>query len=980
MTLVVLATATLAAGPHAAAPGSPITASAALGSVTTTVVDLSNAGLPAATAYLYEALEAGAAADHAQPPAPLRVHLPEQAGPIAPALVAELGSAPGASAEMVIYLDDQADLSAAASMADWNERGAAVVDTLTQHAAKTQAALLAGLAAAGRQPRSFWIVNAVAVEGDLALAQWAAAQPEVALVAANQSHPMDTDAPGDPAAADDGPAWGLSQILAPGTWADWGVRGSGIVVANIDTGVTYTHTALLPKYRGWTPGGVDHNYNWYDPAGEPAQSAPLDQAGHGTHTMGTMVAGAAGGYTALGVAPDARWIAARACVGIFCLDTDLIAASQWMLAPTNLAGSNPRPDLRPHVINNSWGKSGEEDWYIGYVAAWNASGIFSVFSNGNTGSIFGCGSSGSPGQYAESFSVGATDGNDIIADFSSRGPTSDSRVKPEISAPGVGVPSTWSDGGVYSLSGTSMAAPHVAGTVALLWSANPALVGNLAATRLALTSSAEPRTSAECGPTPTAIPNNVYGWGRLDARQAVQAARVDVPWLSVPATTALPANGAGHVTLTLDARQVSQPGAYAARLVIMVNNSLASLPITFDVLPAPNTALVTGQLTDVWTGGAVYGRVQVGAGPNVQTDAAGQYTVTLPYGSYTLTAAATGYFSETTGLDVPAGATAGFSLMPDLPHLVIDPAPPISASLAYGERYTQTITLHNQGTQPLTVTASVPPQEWVVDANGVSGAELYDVSAALPLELSDDLIYPQPLELGFSLPIYSEIVSQIYLSSNGWISTRLSNTAAPVASCMSTAGLPRGSLAAFWADLDPSMGGAVYATPVDAETFVISFEEVPLWTTTPDPDDPTYSFQIVLHASGAVDFIYGQLGPLPARWAMGTYYSNARSQNLACYKEPTDLANRRWTLHNQPPAPGWLGVGTTNLVMAPGASANLDIGLRGFGYVPWLSPPSMGVVHLATNDPGQAAVDLPAQAIIGPLPPPSFWFPVVVLK
>lgn len=460
MTLVVLAAATLAAGSNAAAPGGPIAATATLGSVTTTVVDLDNAGLPAATAHLYEALEAGtAAAAQVQPPAPLRVLLPNQTGPIAPDLLADLQAAPGATAEMVIYLADQADLSAAASIPDWNKRGSAVVDTLTEHAAKTQAGLLAYLHAAGLQPTSFWIVNAVAVEGDLALARWAADQPDVALVAANEIHQMEAELTGEAVDAN-GPAWGISQILAPSTWADWGVRGSGIVVANIDTGVTYTHTALLQKYRGWSPGGVDHNYNWFDPAGQPAQPAPIDQAGHGTHTMGTMVGGAAGGYTALGVAPDALWIAARGCVGIFCLDTALIAASQWLLAPTNLAGLNPRPDLRPHVINNSWGKSGEEDWYIGYVQAWNASGIFSVFSNGNNGSIFGCGSSGSPGQYAASFSVGATDMSDFIADFSSRGPTSDGRIKPEISAPGVSVPSTWSNGGVYSLSGTSMAAPR----------------------------------------------------------------------------------------------------------------------------------------------------------------------------------------------------------------------------------------------------------------------------------------------------------------------------------------------------------------------------------------------------------------------------------------------------------------------------------------------------------------------------------------
>src|SRR5204862_1221016 len=179
----------------------------------------------------------------------------------------------------------------------------------------------------------------------------------------------------------------------------------------------------------------------------------------------------------------------------------------------------------------------------------------SVFSNGNYGGVGKCQSSTSPGGYANGFSAGATDDQDQIADFSSRGPTSDGRIKPDLSAPGVGVPSTWPDGSVRDLSGTSMAAPHVAGAAALLWSANPVLIGDLAATEFILTSTAVPRPAAECGPAAglPSVPNNVYGWGRVDAREAVQQARVDLPWLALPASVELPAHASVEVPVTLDA-------------------------------------------------------------------------------------------------------------------------------------------------------------------------------------------------------------------------------------------------------------------------------------------------------------------------------------------------------------------------------------------------------------------------------------------
>ncbi|MFD1050010.1 S8 family serine peptidase, partial [Kibdelosporangium lantanae] len=259
--------------------------------------------------------------------------------------------------------------------------------------------------------------------------------------------------------------WNISQIRANKVWSDFNDRGEGIVVASIDTGVAYQHPALVGKYRGNKGDGTfDHNYNWFDPAkvcGNPSL-APCDNNNHGSHTMGTMV-GDDGGTNQVGVAPGAKWISAKGCESNNCSDASLLASGQWIVAPTDLNNQNPRPDLAPDVVNNSWGGDPNDPWYADIVNTWIAAGIFPQFSNGNSGTL-GCNSSGSPGDYAASYSAGAYDINGAIASFSSRGPGANGLIKPNISAPGVSIRSSIPSG-YGSISGTSMASPHVAGTV-----------------------------------------------------------------------------------------------------------------------------------------------------------------------------------------------------------------------------------------------------------------------------------------------------------------------------------------------------------------------------------------------------------------------------------------------------------------------------------------------------------------------------------
>ncbi len=946
----------------------PVNVTALLGEVVTTTVTLENNSDTDLIVYLSEGWEPALGLARPQASQPMRVPLPDLPGPLTVELQQQLAAE--GQADMLIYLNEQADLSAAASISDWNARGAAVVNLLKTQAELTQTPLLEALRARGLAPRSFWIVNALSVRGDLALAQWLTQQPEVGLVAANTQHAIESLSVTSTAL--DETAWGVTHIGAESVWADWGVRGESLVIANIDTGVMFSHTALLEPYRGWSPIGLVHHYNWFDPGEEPT-TEPTDDAGHGTHTMGIMVGQATTTTAAIGVAPGARWIAARGCASVFCSDYDLMASAQWMLAPTDLQNQNPRPDLRPHLINNSWAKIGDDPWYTGYVEAWNAAGIFSVFANGNAGLAFGCSSSGAPANYANAVGVGATDTNDVIADFSSRGPTLDGRIKPDLSAPGVNVPSAWSDGSIVLASGTSMAAPHVAGAVALLWSANPTLMGDLPATQNLITATAAALASSECGDAPGAIPNNVYGWGRLDVRAAVEAARVDVPWVSGPPTVTLPAYGQALVTLTFDARQVTGPGDFSARLLVNQNNTLQSASLNFTVLPTANIAVLSGQLLDRWNSANVYGRVSIGNGPAAYTDLAGAYTLTLPYGTYTLTATATGYLSESVALSLTADLTWPLTLTLDAPHLLVS-APPLSATLPFGAQQLTAITVTNAGPQPLDVTLSVPPLEWSF-AEDLPAAALYDVSAFPALPLADDMIYSDTLNIGFTIPIYGVITDHVYLSSNGWVSAYPPLSAASWALCLPTYSLPQGSLAPFWADLDPSQGGAVRAGRVTSDTFVVSFENVPPWRPTPDPLGPTFAFQLALHSDGRAQFIYGDVSATPGKWSAGLAWDINRAQGLACNLAPLALTGRSWSFRNQPLPSLWLSAAPLNLTLSANTSQIITATLNGFGYVPWRALPFEGVIRLNTNDPRQLVADIPATALVGS-PPYTMWLPV----
>ncbi|MEO3747611.1 S8 family serine peptidase [Plantactinospora sp. B5E13] len=639
---------------------------------------------------------------------------------VSPALRAELTD--GGTTDFIVYLKDRADLSAAASARDTDARAAGVYRQLTTTASRSQSELRRQLDAKKIRYQAYWIANALKVTGDAALVDTIAADAAVERIEEITHVPLVT--PTATTAADAAPQaaeWGVTSVKAPQVWSEYGVRGEGIVVANIDTGVQYDHPALAASYRGNTGGTVEHHYNWFDPTGLCANNTPCDNNGHGTHTMGTMV-GDDGAGNQIGVAPAATWIAAKGCEGQFCSNAALLAAGQFVLAPTDLAGNNPRPELHADIVNNSWGGDGGDLWYKQIVDAWVAAGIFPSFANGNAGP--GCNTAGSPGDYPNSYAVGGYDINNNIYINSSRGGSGvDGATKPDISGPAVNVRSSIPGNSYAAFTGTSMATPHLSGAVALLWSAAPAVHGDITATRALLDETAIDVDSTGCGGT--VDDNNNFGEGRLDAYEAVTLAPRGETGTIVGTVTAAdggtPVAGAtvdhGTRSTTTDATgryqvrvpagevelTVSAYGYHSRTATVTVVNGETS---TEDfALVSAAAVTVSGTVTDgSGHGWPLYARVQVSGRPGdpVHTNpVTGEYTVEVPANAtYTVTTTPVYPAYQTVSTEVTVGDTGA----------TVDVAVPVDAgctATGYAVDYGDPVVAESlDGTDP--------PQGWTV--------------------------------------------------------------------------------------------------------------------------------------------------------------------------------------------------------------------------------------------------------------------------
>jgi subtilisin family serine protease len=928
-----------------------------------------------------------------------QVALPDQSERIDTQLTDELAEAGDGRTRFLVFLKDQPDLSGAYRIANWNARGQYVSETLQQHADRTQRSLRDWLDTRGLDYQPFWIANAIAVEGTEMDVQALAGRAEVALLRANRVSRLDTASntgthmfTSHPVAARGqatlartvpsscepdmhGVCWNIRRMAADRVWNEFGIDGTGITVANIDSGVHYNHQALLPQYRGYdAAGSVQHAYNWFDP--QNPLSDPYDKGNHGTHTMGTMVGNGDGttNQPAVGVAPGAHWIAARGCERTFCSEADLMAAAEWLLNPTDSTGKNPRPDLRPQVINNSWADStGGNEQYAGYTTAWRAAGIFPVFAAGN-GNHTSCSTVASPGDYSHVVGVGATDKNDEIAYFSSVGPSLDGDLKPDLSAPGQNIVSTFagSDSNYGTLQGTSMAAPHVAGTVALLWSANPALIGDYDATYALLTQNTTPRTDSnfignqytKCLADTT--PNNIYGHGLIDAYAAVAAATVDVPWLELPASLPDIAPGTSEtISVTLDAGRVPVPGEYQARLMLHTN-TLSQPPllvnINLTVTPVNPQIVINGNLRDSATDMPITGTVTVSDGPTVPVNSSGKFTIALATRSepYILTASAPGYKSQSTTITAQVGivSTPVFALVADLPRVVAS-TDPMKATLAFGEVAEFAVTVANTGTQPLNYTLVVPPEKygvWRSDTADGPAATWIDLppGTANALDLADDTS-SQELPLGFDFPFYGNFHDSVYVSENGVItfgpqldSITFDYACLPVPESFAQAIVP------LRTNLDLSQKSSIRYGLV-AAGFVILFEDVPLR----DAPDQQVTFQVVLMRDGRIMFNYGQLDMLPRDTAVGLQQNSQNTQEIGCGQNTPITSGLTLEWRRQTSPQFWVELPEETGTIAAGAEDELPITLK--WVLPAQQQPYRSAVLLRSNDPYQPVIRLPVE-------------------
>lgn len=483
----------------------------------------------------------------------------------------------GASVDVLVVFTEKADLSGAAHLHGKAEKGHFVYRRLLETAERSQQRVRSLLRARDARFQSLFIVNAIAIhQAAPELIQTLAALPEVAYIALDPTVALATPEQDSrlPVSSRGSIEWGVDKIQAPAVWA-MGYTGQGVTVGGADTGYEWWHPAIKRQYRGYNAatGDVDHNYHWHDaiheisplsgdsvpdPSNNPCGVDvlyPCDDHNHGTHTMGTMV-GDDGQGNQIGVAPAAQWIACRNMERGNGKPSTYLECFEWFLAPTDLNGQNPKPDLAPHVINNSWYCSVEEgctdlvvnDLLRQAVVALRAAGIVVVVSNGNSGSK-GCASTfGPPAYFEESFSVGATADNDSITGFSSRGPVTidnSGRLKPNVVAPGAAVRSCIRNNGYAHFWGTSMAGPHVAGLVALVLSARPDLAGEVELIENIIEQTAVPKYGwQDCADSAgLAYPNNTYGYGRVDALAAVLQA------LTITAAGEMPSPPACYVKL-----------------------------------------------------------------------------------------------------------------------------------------------------------------------------------------------------------------------------------------------------------------------------------------------------------------------------------------------------------------------------------------------------------------------------------------------
>lgn len=769
---------------------------------------------------------------------------------------------------VLVFLEEQANIRSLQrehirSNASRETRHREVIRLLQQTAKQSQSDLLEylsdrELAGAVDGYVGYWITNMVAVRCTKEEVHNVAAQPDVAEVWENFPveliEPVASSRPLGGSLDDDLITPGLVAIGADRVWHELGITGAGRIVGNIDTGVMYGHPALMARWRGnFAPG----SHCWLDPFGTLPMPGDYDSTrvqslGHGTHTMGTICGLGVETHDTIGVAWGAHWIAAAGVWGGIGpqMDHQITQSFQWMADPDG----NPNTlDDVPDVSSNSWGVRSYFSGYLNCDTRWNAviynmeaAGVVAVFSAGNAGP--GSSTIVSPAGIADDdyfcFAVGAVDATNAswpypIGEFSSRGPSDcpSHATKPEIVAPGVDVLSSvarWDFYGPYAqLSGTSMACPHVAGTIALMRQADPDLsVGMIKEMLMGTT-----RDLGDPGE------DNDYGFGMLDAYTVVNEVLrgwgtvagviTDGDGFPLDAVVELGdgrqyrtnSNGEFFLYLSGDSSHtlhISSWGFFSIDTTLWLPSHATINPI-FIPQPLP-TGVLAGRVHDqvfLPISGAEV-RVLNTPLPSQMTNLQGEFIFTLPhsaaYGSYSVWYALGDVSEILSGMDIFAGDTLWVEL-PLVPTANLPMEPDEYGYMAY-----------DRGD-------SDDPAEYdwieIEPDSGGSGTRLN-------FTLNDQTLV---VNLPFAFSYYGQSYDRISVCCNGWIAmgqttaTDYRNWPIPHASG------PPAMLAPFWEDFDPRLGGSIsYAHVAERGCFVVEFNRL----AQAYPPDTYETFQVVL--------------------------------------------------------------------------------------------------------------------------------------
>ncbi len=858
-------------------------------------------------------------------------------------------------ARVLVILNTQADLNQARQLDTKIEKGTFVYQELTRVANETQAPIKAFLDAKNAEYRAYWIQNMFMVTVDLQLLQEIAKQPGIANIELYQQPYLDrmgnnlgaygspfgplppiTEQTGKsiisgygnefgplPYGNTDAIEWNIVRVNADDAWAI-GVDGTGAIIGDLDTGVQWDHPALINEYRGWNGSVADHNYNWWD--GTSGSQVPMDYDTHGTHTMGTIV-GDDGGANQIGMAPGAKWIA---CPGIGSPYVGPFECFEFFLAPTDLNGNNPRPDLAPHVISNSWSSAGTN--YHPAIQALYAAGIFFSKSAGNTGPS--CSTITNPGQWSEVTAAAAFAQGDTIASFSSRGPAifgHDYVMKPDIAAPGVNVRSSVPGNSYTTMQGTSMACPHVTGAVALLISANPELAGRIDILQMLLKQYAEPKISSQCTPY-VDHPNDVWGWGILNIYEAVLAAQnVNIGSLQGTITDSSTMSPISSVALTITDVSTSwkysgvsdENGQYLLDLPAgnydlsashygYIDNLVSGIEVIEGVQTTQDMALdpapvwlVSGGVTDDQSGEPLSASIVFDKTPLVvQTDPlTGFYEADVAQGHWWMDVSSPGHTGQSREVDVTQNLIEDFSLIPINNYYM---------------------------------------HRTVDGACGTAFNWLDAVTGGTPQPMGDDAYKLVTLPAPFTF--FGNTYNNIYVGSNGITEFSLDGSANKWSGPIPDPAAPNNGVYAFSTDLNPANGaqGNIYTKYIDNRYFVIEWYQVQHY-----PSGNPETFEIILDMVTKYITIQYLTVSDPTDVVSGVENSTGTEATQYAYNDPALLAdNMAVTFYPQfgtPPPTGGEG-------MLSGVVSDADSGAPIQGATVAAEAYSGGAVYTFTTD------------------------------